>query len=134
MDQPIKQKRFPIWAIILIIVACFGGGVLFKIMKDKTISEPQPTREHLTISKDMENYFEKSIDENIISVSSKYCYFNEDYWEALDRETRKNYTVFMGIYLTNREGDDLYWCEIYGMYTKKKLAKWSKASGYKEFE
>ena len=34
----------------------------------------------------------------------------------------------------NIKGDNIYWCQMEGLYTKKKLAKWSETSGYKEFE
>lgn len=68
--------------------------------------------------------------EQIVSV-------DPDSWRAMNFQQRKLFTVNLCIYvnrhvLRDSTMDD-WWVRVENMATGKKMAKWSKISGYKEF-
>ena len=68
--------------------------------------------------------------EQIVSV-------DPDAWKGMNFQQRKVFTVNLCIYINRYVKRDLtmddWWIRIENMATRKKMAKWSKLSGYKEF-
>jgi hypothetical protein len=47
---------------------------------------------------------------------------------------KKNVSAGIAIHCANFKGEDAYWCEIYDMYSGKKLAKYSRSWGFKIYD
>ena len=46
---------------------------------------------------------------------------------------KEDFSYALAIYVGNKKGTQLYWCDIHDMYSGKKIAKYSKSWGFKVY-
>ena len=119
--------------ILVIVATCLIVG----LCKDEPIKkESAPIYEdRIELSSGEASKVESMVSVGIISfyAETNLVYCDEDYWFQLTRKERMDITILLGKFITNRLDGSIYWVNIYGMYTKKKLAVWSQSAGYKEY-
>ena len=59
------------------------------------------------------------------------AYIDLDLWKSMDVDLKGDFTVALAIYCCNKKNTDLYWIEVYDIYSGKKLAKYSQSWGFK---
>ncbi len=129
-----KDKLLTILYIVLIIIVTL---VLAKLCGKESEEDTQEIyQERIEQSQDDLRIVDSLLEAEIISFNSgsQFTYYNEDHWLKMSRKERKEITTIIAIYITNKLDAGIYWTNVYGMYTKKKLASWfDEPIGYKEY-
>ena len=62
------------------------------------------------------------------------AYIDPTLWASMDIDLKGDFTCALAIYCCNQKGTDLYWIDIYDLYSGKKLAKYSESWGFKVYK
>ena len=54
-------------------------------------------------------------------------------WANMKYSLKEDFAAGLAVYCANQKGNNLYWCEIYDIYSGKKLAKYSQSWGFKVY-
>ena len=54
-------------------------------------------------------------------------------WYNMKYSIKKDFAASLAVYCGNQKGTQLYWVEIYDMYSGKRLAKFSRSLGFKVY-
>ena len=85
------------------------------------------------LTRDQIEFLQELVDENylILKPELNQAYIDTDLWRGMDINIKNDFGAVLAIYCTNQKGTDIYWVEIFDMYSGRKLAKWSETWGLK---
>ena len=66
-----------------------------------------------------------------VNASLNKVYIDNSLWTGMKASLKEDFSYCLSIYVGNKKGTQLYWCDIYDMYSGKKLAKYSRSWGFK---
>ena len=68
-----------------------------------------------------------------IDASLNKVHIDNSLWSGMKASLKEDFSYCLSIYVGNKKGTQLYWCNIYDMYSGKRLAKYSKSWGFKVY-
>ena len=134
-DKDKTRKKMPTWLVIILVLVVIPFWIYVfnsSISSDESGHTPKP---EYTLNTEQEQAIQVLISEGQVKrfPQTHYVYVDEDLWKHASAKERAALTKTLAVWTTQKEGDDLYWGTVHGLYTHKKLAKWSETFGYKEF-
>ena len=68
-----------------------------------------------------------------INASLNKVHIDNSLWSGMKASLKEDFSYALAIYVGNKKGTQLYWCDIHDMYSGKKIAKYSKSWGFKVY-
>tara|TARA_B100000902_G_C26783837_1_gene656388 strand:+ start:69 stop:422 length:354 start_codon:yes stop_codon:yes gene_type:complete len=74
--------------------------------------------------------------EGMLNVEPQYnrAEISSSLWTNMTYSIKNDFSAGLALYCAEKKGTDLVWCEIFDMYSGKKLAKYSQSWGFKVFD
>jgi uncharacterized radical SAM superfamily Fe-S cluster-containing enzyme len=114
------RNKISIYLIVLLVIL----SALFCSAEEK----PTLRKDQIDLIKAMEK-------EGFLKMKPELntAYIHPDFWAGITFDVKKDFAAGLAIYCANIKKTDLYWVEIYDMYSGKKLAKYSQSWGFKVY-
>ena len=80
-------------------------------------------------------FLQKLVDQNYLKLKPELnkAYIDSSLWNSMDIDLKEDFAASLAIYCGNVKKTDIYWVEIYDLYSGKKIAKYSQTWGLKVY-
>jgi len=124
--QNVKQL-ISIFVVCVFVFFAFGSG--------DSDSRSGSGSKYMSLSQGQKDLIYKMEGQGMLKVEPQYNRADIDLslWSNMKYSLKEDFAAGLAIYCGNEKGTQLYWCELYDMYSGKKLAKYSKSWGFKVY-
>ena len=98
-------------------------------------SDDNKERETKALTDGQANLIQKMEDQGFLNVQPEFkrAEIDPTIWHSMTYNVKSNFANGLAIYCGNNDGTFIYWCEIFDMYSGKKIGK-SDLWGFKTYE
>ena len=109
--------------------------ILLIVWRENKISGGDSGYTTLTLSSEQRELITTLETERLLRVnpSRNRADIQKRFWNELESSLKEDFAAGLAIYVGNEKGTQLYWVEVYDMQSGKKLAKYSRARGFKVY-
>ncbi len=99
------------------------------------LAEEKEDGDKIELTKDQIAFLDKLVKQGLLVLKPELnqAYINPDLWAQMNIMQKEDISAAIAIYCGNVKGTNLYWAEIFDLMSGKKLAKYSKAWGFKVY-